>query len=113
MSSNPARYNLQDDPSKQLVACFGIDPSVKKSGKFNSTKNRMSKRGSYTACKAIFHIAVTSISTRKGVPVNKVLLEYYNSLKNKPKKGTPNYVLIQKQSSLANNHNCILASVRM
>ena len=37
--------NRFDSPEK-LVAFAGIDPSVKQSGEFNSSQNRMSKRGS-------------------------------------------------------------------
>jgi len=63
---------------KQLFAYFGLDPSVNQSGNFTGTKNKMSKRGSSIARRAIFTIALVGIGlTRKGVANNPVLREYY------------------------------------
>ena len=63
---------------KQLFAYFGIDPAVKQSGNFTGTKVKMSKRGSAVARRAIFTIAVVGIGvSRKGIPHNPVLREYY------------------------------------
>jgi len=72
---------------KQLFAYFGLDPDVKQSGKFTSTKNKMSKRGSPLARRAIHTIALVSIGrSRNGVPHNSVLLAYYqDKCKSKPK----------------------------
>jgi len=72
---------------KQLVAYFGIDPSVKQSGNFTGTNVKMSKRGSAVARRAIFTIAVVSIGvSRKGIANNQVLREYYlNKCKSKVK----------------------------
>lgn len=73
---------------KQLFAYFGIDPSVKQSGKFTGTETHMSKRGSRLARRAIFTIALASIRrNRNGIPLNPVLRDYYESkCKSKPKK---------------------------
>ncbi len=72
---------------KQLFAYFGLDPDVKQSGKFTGSKNKMSKRGSAIARRAIHTIALVSISrSKKGVPHNPVLSAYYQSkCKSKPK----------------------------
>lgn len=73
---------------KQLVAFFGIDPSVNQSGKFNGTKNKMSKRGSKIGRKVLYSVVLTSIrNKRNGEPNNPILQEYYKeNLKGKPKK---------------------------
>ncbi len=66
------------DKPKQLVAYFGLDPAVKESGQFKASNMNISKRGSPLARRAIFTIALCSISTsKKGVPVNPVMREYY------------------------------------
>jgi hypothetical protein len=72
---------------KQLFAYFGLDPSVKQSGKYNSTNNKMSKRGSPLVRRAIHTIALVSIGkTKNGVPHNHVLSDYYLiKCKSKPK----------------------------
>jgi len=73
---------------KHLVAYFGIDPSVNQSGKFNSDRNTMSKRGTRIGRRALYAVALASIRTcRNGEPINKVLLNYYKeNLNNKSKK---------------------------
>lgn len=73
---------------KQLVAYFGIDPSVNQSGKFNGTKNKMSKRGSKIGRKVLYAIALASVRNKpNGVPNNLVLQQYYQeNLKGKAKK---------------------------
>lgn len=73
---------------KQLVAYFGIDPSVNESGKFKSDKQKMSKRGTRIGRRALYAVALASIRTnRNGQPINKVLLDYYkNNLNDKKKK---------------------------
>jgi len=72
---------------KQLFAYFGIDPAVKQSGKFTSSKVKMSKRGSAVARRAIFTIALVGVGKNsKGIPNNPVLREYYLlKCKSKPK----------------------------
>lgn len=62
---------------KQLVAFFGIDPSVNESGKFKGDKNKMSKRGSNFARRALYAIALASVrKSGTGKPVNCVLYQY-------------------------------------
>ena len=74
--------------AKQLVAYCGIDPSVKQSGNFNGTKNRITKRGSPFVRKALY-IAATVVIRQgvKGALVNPVLHTYYqNKVQTKAKK---------------------------
>lgn len=73
---------------KQLVAFFGIDPSVNQSGKFNGTKNKMSKRGTRIGRKVLYAVVLTSIrNKRNGEANNPVLQQYYKeNLKGKAKK---------------------------
>jgi len=67
---------------KQLYAYFGLDPSVKESGKFKGTRVSMSKRGSSLARRVLFTVALVSISASN----NPVLKEYYETKKqSKPK----------------------------
>lgn len=75
---------------KHLVAFFGLDPSVNQSGKFNSNRNTMSKRGTKIGRRALYVVALASIrSTRNGKPINEVLLKYYKeNLKGKKSKVT-------------------------
>jgi len=72
---------------KQLFAYFGLDPTVKQPGKFEGTKNKMSKRGSSIARRVIHTLALQSISTsRTGGAKNPVLRDYYlEKCKSKPK----------------------------
>jgi len=68
---------------KHLVAFFGIDSSVNESGKFkgDDNKTRIGRR-------ALYAVALASIrNNRNGVPINKVLLDYYqiNMKGKKPK----------------------------
>lgn len=73
---------------KQLVAYFGIDPSVNESGKFKSDKNKISKRGTRFGRRALYAVALASIrANRNGEANNKILLDYYkNNLNGKKKK---------------------------
>ena len=65
---------------KHLVAFFGIDCSVNESGKFKGNKNKISKRGTRIGRRALYAVALASIrSSRNGIPINKVLLEYYQT----------------------------------
>lgn len=66
---------------KQLVAFAGLDPSVFQSGKFKSTNNRISKRGSSYLRKALYQATIDAISNRKNGPVNPVLSAFYTKLK--------------------------------
>jgi hypothetical protein len=73
---------------KQLIAFLGIDPSVNESGKFKGDSNKMSKRGSKTARRALYAAALVSVRRkRNGETFNQVLFDYYNNnLKSKKKK---------------------------
>ena len=72
---------------KQLVAYFGIDPSVNESGKFKSDKDKMSKRGTRFGRRALYAVALASIrANRNGEANNKILLDYYKSNLNGKKK---------------------------
>lgn len=73
---------------KHLVAYFGLDSSVSQSGKFNSYRNVMSKRGTKIGRRALYAVALASVRTNvNGKPINKVLLQYYKeNLNGKSKK---------------------------
>ena len=73
--------------AKQLVAFLGIDPSVSQSGKVTSSNNKMSKRGSYAARKALYVAALVCVRKKcNGEYYNKVLYDYYKSKPDKVKK---------------------------
>ena len=70
-------FSAFSKPGK-LTAYFGIDPSVKQSGQFEGTKNKMSKRGSKLLRRVIFTTALANIrKKRNGEKCNPVLYEYY------------------------------------
>lgn len=73
---------------KQLVAYSGVDPSVRQSGKFLGTKNRLTKRGSPYLRWAIFIAATVSVRKKPGGGyINPVIYEYYDKkTQTKPKK---------------------------
>lgn len=64
----------------KLVAFCGVDPSIKQSGNFNSTHNKMSKRGSPTIRYILFNAAMANIRKKGNHIANKVL---YNTYKTK------------------------------
>lgn len=65
---------------KHLVAFFGIDSSVNESGKFKGNQNKMSKRGTRIGRRALYAVALASIrKNRNGIPINKILLDYYQT----------------------------------
>jgi len=69
--------------AKQLYAYLGLDPAVNQSGNFKGTRVSMSKRGSRLARRALFYIALVSVSGSN----NPVLKEFYEKKKlYKPKK---------------------------
>lgn len=74
--------------TKQLVAFFGIEPSVNESGKFKGDKNKMSKRGTRFGRRALYAVALASIrKCKNGKLINSVLYDYYHeNLKGKKKK---------------------------
>lgn len=69
---------LRFPSAKQLVAFSGLDPSVFESGKFKSTNNKVSKRGSPYLRTALYQATVAGIAKRKGGPINPVLFEFYS-----------------------------------
>lgn len=72
-----SNFNFFSSP-KKLVAFFGIDPSVEESGKYKSDNNKISKRGSSFARRALYFIALSSIRKKtNGVLMNPVLKEFY------------------------------------
>ena len=71
---------------KQLFAYFGLDPSVKQSGNFVGSFNKISKRGSKIARRAIHTVATVNIRLAKNGPLNPVLRQFYDDkCKSKPK----------------------------
>lgn len=81
-------YFPRFNKSKQLVAFFGIDPSVSESGKFKGNKNKISKRGTRFGRRALYAAALASVrKTKKGIPINSILYNYKNiNLNGKKKK---------------------------
>lgn len=73
---------------KQLFAYLGLDPAVRKSGKWEGTKTAMSKRGSAIARRVIHTMAMQGIRrNRGGSASNPVLRDYYeHKCLSKPKK---------------------------
>ena len=64
--------------AKSIIAYFGMDPKIIQSGKFSANGLRITKAGSSTARRAIFSVAMRSVSsTRNGKPINPVLREEY------------------------------------
>lgn len=80
-------FSAFSNPDK-LTAFFGIDPSVKQSGQFEGTQNKMSKRGSRLLRRVLFTTALASVrKKRNGQEGNPVLYEFYrNKCINKAKK---------------------------
>lgn len=74
--------------AKQLVAYCGVDPSVRQSGNFTGTHNKVTKRGSPYLRRALYIAATVAIrKAPNGNPVNPVLHDYYHEkTKTKAKK---------------------------
>lgn len=73
--------------ASQLVAFFGVDPSVNESGNFKGDSNKMSKRGTAVGRRALYAIALSSIrKTKAGIPMNQVLYDAYHTKLNGKKK---------------------------
>jgi hypothetical protein len=74
--------------AKQLVAYCGIDPSVRQSGNFIDTKNKVTKRGSPFLRRALYIAATTAIrKAPNGSFVNSVIYDYYQKkIESKPRK---------------------------
>jgi transposase len=70
-------FSAFSNPDK-LVAFFGIDPSVKQSGQFEGTRNKMSKRGSRLLRRVLFTTALANVrKKRNGKEHNPVLYDFY------------------------------------
>jgi len=80
-------FSAFQKPNK-LMAYFGIDPSVKQSGKFEGTQNKMSKRSSRFLRRILYTSALANIHKKcNGELNNPVLYEYYQKkCVSKPKK---------------------------
>ena len=62
----------------QLVAFCGIDSTVRQSGQFKGSRNRMSKRGAPLLRRVLYMIAMISVRTKRNrEAVNPVLRKYY------------------------------------
>ncbi len=83
---------------KQLVAFAGLDPSVFQSGKFKSTNNRISKRGSSYLRKALYQATIGAISKRKNGSANPVLSEFYTKKRSEGK--SPKIAIIATSGKL-------------
>lgn len=83
---------------KQLVAFAGLDPSVFQSGKFKSTNNRISKRGSSYLRKALYQATIGAISKRKNGSANPVLFEFYTKKRSEGK--SPKVAIIATSGKL-------------
>lgn len=82
---------------KQLVAYFGIDPSVNESGKFKGDRSKMSKRGSRIARRVLYTISLTAIRKKpNGEFSNKNLYDYYHKLIETKKKKVAIVAVIHK-----------------
>ena len=71
-------FDLFPSP-KKLSAYFGLDPTVKQSGKFSGDKVHMSKRGSSLARRILHMAALNNLKVDKGTgsPVNPVIYDFY------------------------------------
>lgn len=85
--SEIGNFSAFPNPDK-LVAFCGIDPSVRQSGEFEGTKNKMSKRGSRLLRRVLFTTALTNVRRkRNGKEYNPVLYDFYRKkCANKAKK---------------------------
>ena len=64
--------------AKKLAAFFGLDPSIRQSGKFSGTENHLSKRGSKYLRATLSMVARTNISRKSsGEYFNPILADYY------------------------------------
>lgn len=80
-------FSAFSKPDK-LVAFFGIDPSVKQSGEFEGTQNKISKRGSRLLRRVLFTTALANVRKKSnGQKYNEVLYDFYRKkCSNKAKK---------------------------
>jgi transposase len=73
--------------AQALTAYCGLDPSVKQSGSFKGTRNKISKRGPRLLRRALFHVASANVRTsRNDKAVNPHMQAFYKSkCQSKPK----------------------------
>lgn len=73
--------------AQALTAYCGLDPSVKQSGTFKGTHNKISKRGPRLLRRALFHVASANIRTKRNkLPINPYIQTFYlNKCLSKPK----------------------------
>jgi transposase len=73
--------------AQALTAYCGLDPTVKQSGKFQGTRNKISKRGSRILRRALFHVASANIRNKRNhQPMNTHIQAFYQSkCQSKPK----------------------------
>lgn len=73
--------------AQSLTAFSGLDASVKQSGKFKGSRNRISKRGSRLIRRALFHVASANIRTNKNNRPNNPYMQafYQKKCQSKPK----------------------------
>ncbi|WP_078810884.1 transposase [Selenihalanaerobacter shriftii] len=63
--------------TKQLIAYAGLDPTVYQSGRFKTSNNKISKRGSTYLRKSLYQATTAAIRKVKGKPNNPTLYDYY------------------------------------
>ncbi len=73
--------------AQSLTAFSGLDASVRQSGNFKGSRNKISKRGSRLIRRALFHIASANIRTNKAKQPNNPYLQafYQKKCQSKPK----------------------------
>lgn len=73
--------------AQSLTAFSGLDASVRQSGKFKGSRNKISKRGSRLIRRALFHVASANIRTNKNnLPNNPYMQAFYQKkCQSKPK----------------------------
>lgn len=86
---------------KQLVAYFGLDPTVRESGKFKATQTRLSKRGSRIARRVLFRVVLACIrKNRSGEANNPVLRAYYETKTQQKSKKTAIGAIMRKVTNI-------------
>lgn len=73
--------------AQALTAFSGLDASVRQSGKFKGSRNKISKRGSRLIRRALFHVASANIRSNKGKQPNNPYMHafYQKKCQSKPK----------------------------
>ena len=73
--------------AQSLTAFSGLDASVRQSGKFKGSRNKISKRGSRLIRRALFHVASANIRSNNGKQPNNPYIQafYQKKCQSKPK----------------------------